>query len=103
MIVVARNRGGSYILAELTRAVWQWKVARFRVVPYYAREKIDIPEGIMRIIDTDEEGLEKIWSQPDEEVALDKDYLMHEIRMFNSDDSDNERESNIDDDIHQDK
>ena len=56
MIVVAANKGGSYILAELTEAVWQQKVAKFRVIPYFAREKIDIPEGILSVIDTSTEG-----------------------------------------------
>ena len=52
MIVVVANKGGSYILAELTGAVWQQQVAKFRVIPYFTREKIDIPEGILSVIDT---------------------------------------------------
>jgi len=60
MIVVVTNKGGSYILAELTGAVWQQKVAKFRVIPYLAREKIDIPEGMLSVIDTTLEGLERI-------------------------------------------
>jgi len=92
MIVVARNAGGSYIIAEMTGAVLQNKVARFRVVPYFARRKIDIPEGIMKIIDTDQAGLDKIWSQPDEDTPLERDYLMDDVKMINSDDSDQEDE-----------
>jgi len=56
MIVVRVNKGGSYIVAEMTGAVCQQKCARFRVVPYYARRKIPLPEGIMKIIDLDKEG-----------------------------------------------
>ena len=53
MIVVAESKGGSYVVAEMTGSVWHRKVARFRVVPYFAREHIDIPEGILKIIDLD--------------------------------------------------
>jgi hypothetical protein len=88
MIVVAVNKGGSYIVAEMTGAVWHHKVARFRVIPYFARRRIDIPEGIMKIIDTDEAGLEKIRNLPDEDVYPDRDYLMDDIRLVDSDDSD---------------
>jgi hypothetical protein len=88
MIVVAENQGGSYILAEMTGAVWQQKVAKFRVIPYFAREKIALPEGIMSIIDTGESGLEKIRSQPDEEAPLERDYLMDNVQLLDSDESD---------------
>ena len=88
MIVVSVNKGGSYILAEMNGAVWQQKVAKFRVIPYFAREKIEIPEGIMAIIDADESELEKIREQPDEEAILEKDYLMEGVNLNDSDDSD---------------
>jgi hypothetical protein len=86
MIVVRETQGGSYILAEMTGAVWQQKVAKFRVVPYFARRRIDIPEGIMKIIDTDEAGLEKIMAQPEEEEPPGRDYLMDDfVRMYPDD------------------
>ena len=86
MIVVERNKGGSYILAEMTGAVWQHKVARFRVLPYFAREKIAIPEGIMAIIDSDQETLEKIRAQPEESVPNDRDYLMEGVTLTDNED-----------------
>lgn len=89
LFVVAENKGGSYILAELTGAVWHQKVAKFRVIPYFARRKIEIPEGMMSILDTNEAGLDKIKSQPDEDIVLSKEYLMDNVRM-NASDSDNE-------------
>ena len=60
MVVVARNKGGSYIVAEMLGAVWQSKIAKFRVLPYFARKKIDLPECIMAIVDMDKEGLNRI-------------------------------------------
>jgi len=87
MVVVAENKGGSYIVAELTGAVFQQKVAKFRVIPYFARKNIELPEGIMKFIDADEETLEKIRSQPDEEVPVGRDYLLEDVRIFDSDDS----------------
>jgi hypothetical protein len=97
MIVIAENKGGSYIIAEMSGAVWHRKVAKFRVVPYFAREKIELPEGIMAIIDTDEAGLARIRAQPDEDVDLFRDYLMGEDRVKDSDDSDQEEVDEIDD------
>ena len=99
MIVVAINKGGSYILAEMTGAVWQQKVAKFRVIPYFAREKIEIPEGIMAIIDADESDLDKIRAQPEEESMLERDYLMDGVVMQDSDDSELENEEDEADDI----
>jgi len=97
MIVVAENKGGSYILAELSGAVWHQKVAKFRVIPYFAREKIDLPEGIMAILDTDAAGLEKIRAQPEEDVDSFRDYLMDGVKMIDSDDSDPEVVDEADD------
>ena len=85
MIVVRENKGGAYTLAELTGAVWHRKVAKFRVVPYFARKSLNIPNGVMSIIDTDETGLDSIEAQKDESTILTRDYLMDDVRM-NSDD-----------------
>ena len=99
IIIVRTNKGGSYIIAEISGAVWQQKVAKFRVVPYFARRKIDLPEGIMKIIDMDESDLDKIGAQPepDDTMPLGRDYLMDDVAMRYSDDSD--QEENEADDI----
>ena len=43
LIVVSRNRGGAYIIAELDGSVFDRPVAAFRVIPYFARTSLDIP------------------------------------------------------------
>ena len=90
MIVVKRNRGGSYILADMNGAVWHQKVARFRVVPYFAREKIELPGGILEVIDCDQETLDRIEGQLDPDKEISRDYLMGDIGLDNSDISDEE-------------
>lgn len=44
LVVISRNRGGAYILAELNGAVFDRPVAQFRVIPYKARQSIPIPD-----------------------------------------------------------
>lgn len=44
LIVVSRNRGGAYILAELNGAVFDRPIAQFRVIPYKARKSIPLPD-----------------------------------------------------------
>ena len=44
-LVVARNRGGAYVLSELDGAVFDRPIAAFRVLPYLARtDELDVPK-----------------------------------------------------------
>jgi hypothetical protein len=47
LIVVSRNRGGAYIVAELDGSVFDRPVAAFRLIPYFPRIAIPIPAGIL--------------------------------------------------------
>jgi hypothetical protein len=49
LIVVSKNKGGTYILYELDGLVLQNPVAGFRVIPYFARRRIELPEGLQDI------------------------------------------------------
>ena len=91
MIVVRRNKGGSYIVAEADGSVWHQKVARFRVVPYFARKRIELPGGILEIIDCDQETLLRIEEQTDPDEEISKDYLMEGVKL--DEESDEEEET----------
>ena len=111
-IVVRRNKGGSYILAELTGAVFQQKIAKFRVIPYFARKNIGISKDILKELDIEEAMLDKIEEQPDMdesryEYQIGRDYLGDDFTMkgqgnlldhSDSEDSDKDNEAdNIED------
>jgi len=109
-IVVRRNKNGSYILAEMTGFMHQQKIAQFRVVPYYARNKIDIPGGVLSVIDLDESDLDIIEAQIQEdksrEIIVGRDYLGNDFtlektgeqvlhRADSSDDEEDDESDNI--------
>ncbi|KZV59480.1 hypothetical protein PENSPDRAFT_595393 [Peniophora sp. CONT] len=43
LVVVSRNRGGAYILCDLTGFLYHRPFAAFRVLPYFARTSIELP------------------------------------------------------------
>jgi hypothetical protein len=49
LIVLSRNRGTAYIICELDGSVLHRPIASFRVVPYFARKSIPIPDNFIDI------------------------------------------------------
>ena len=41
--MLAQNRGGAYIVAELDGSIFDLPAAAFRVIPYFARKNIHLP------------------------------------------------------------
>jgi hypothetical protein len=52
LIVVSRNYGSAYILAELDGTVLHRPVAAFRLLPYFTRKSIPLPPDFIDIDDT---------------------------------------------------
>ncbi|KAG6884261.1 hypothetical protein C0992_006645 [Termitomyces sp. T32_za158] len=51
LVVITKTKGDNYIVAELDGSVWQAWVAAFRVVPYKARKKLMLPQGLEKWVD----------------------------------------------------
>ena len=81
MIVVSRSQGGSYVLAEMDGSGFQQKVGAFRVIPYFARRKLELPEGILNIIDVSKAGLKRIESANDETEVPHKDFGFNGVNL----------------------
>ena len=44
MVVISRNRGGTYIICDLDGMLGHALIAAFRVVPYLTHEKLELPD-----------------------------------------------------------
>jgi hypothetical protein len=49
LIIVSRNYGGAYIVAELDGTIFHRPVAAFRIVPYFSRQSIHVPDDFIDI------------------------------------------------------
>jgi hypothetical protein len=59
MLVLHRNKGGAYIVAEMDGTVYGSPVGAFRLVPFYPRREIALPKKLHEVIDLGPEELEK--------------------------------------------
>ncbi len=59
LIVISRNRGGAYILAELDGTLFDRTIAAFRVVPYFARQNLPLPP-LEELLDVSQKRLREL-------------------------------------------
>jgi hypothetical protein len=90
MVVVSRNRGGAYIICDLDGTLAHTLIAAFRIVPYFAREHIDLPD-LEQHIDVSATQLREL----EDTTVTDPDYpeiakepLFYERDHVNSDNAD---------------
>ncbi|ETW78898.1 hypothetical protein HETIRDRAFT_172466 [Heterobasidion irregulare TC 32-1] len=75
LLVISRNRGGAYILAELDGSVFDWLIAAFHVIPYFARRSLKLTK-LKALLDISQERLwamEESQSSDDDAKADDAD------------------------------
>jgi hypothetical protein len=86
-VVLARNRGGAYILCEIDGTVLDRPMAAFRVIPYFAREDLIVTD---EILDIDLERLKVMQaaeSQGDDDAA---DFAVEEENQSTDDEDEEE-------------
>ena len=83
LIVISRNFGGAYILCELDGSTLHRPVAAFRLVPYFARKSIPLPENFA---DIDTARLREM----EETADIDEDYAVLAEDKKDEDESDKE-------------
>ena len=71
-IVISRNKGGAYIIAELDGSVFDRPIAAFRVIPYFARSHIQLP-SLDSLIDISQTRLERMEDTEAEDPEDDDD------------------------------
>jgi hypothetical protein len=68
LIILSRNFGGAYILCDLDGTVLHRPIAAFRVITYFARKSIDIPDAA---IDVDTQRLRQMEETGGDEEDID--------------------------------
>ena len=80
-IVLRQSKGGAYICADLDGTVIGERIARDRVIPYMAREKIEIPTKLENWIDISRDALRSLSSDPETRLYKDPTDLMKEVGL----------------------
>ena len=81
VIILARNKGGAYIVSELDGSVFDRPIAAFRVIPYFARTKITLPP-LDDLLDISRQRLQEL---KDSQVADPEDEETDDLSAFADD------------------
>ena len=81
LIVIARNRGGAYVICELDGTVFHRPIAAFRLLLYLARKNIPLPDNfadisqarLEELVSSDDDGSEDIDTEVIGEPDIDDD------------------------------
>ena len=91
---MTQNKGGAYIVAELDGSVWHEKLGAFRLVPYFARHKIDLPGGIENFVDIATKTLHEL-KESEEGGNTPSDIWFEKVKHTSLDDSEMHSDENI--------
>ena len=93
MVVISRNKGGAYIICDLDGMLGHAPIAAFRVVPYLAHEKLELPD-IEQHIDISVSRLRELenTTNPDPDIPEDPNDLVPDDTEIPDDQSDNSDE-----------
>ena len=93
MVVISRNRGRAYIICDLDSTLGHAPIAAFRVVPYLAHEKLELP-NIEQYIDVSVSRLRELenTTNPDLDIPEDPDDLVPNNTKIPDEQSDNSDE-----------
>ena len=82
MIIIARLKGGSYVIVELDGSVFHQKVATFRVIPYFVRMEIEMLDNLEELINISKTTLKRIEETDKyEEEIFNRDFMFEGIKL----------------------
>lgn len=72
LMVIRRNRGGAYIVCELDGTVWRRPVGAFRLIPYFSRLSLPLP-NLEEFLDISTEDLASLERSTEEDPESQED------------------------------
>ncbi|KAE9384292.1 hypothetical protein BT96DRAFT_842475 [Gymnopus androsaceus JB14] len=91
LIVIRRNRGGSYVVAEMDGTVLRGKIGAFRCLPHIAQyNPIELPDNIHELINLLEEQLKTMVEEDEKMEPNGQHYIFNAIPNLRLPEDDND-------------